>query len=127
MNKKAYFKYTAIIASFALVGFLAGFFISAASTKKNNLPQKTVHENNNTLIKTTETEPEPETILPCYLLKNEDETLTLYEIYGDEKNVVKAVSINSQFFPSEDIKKLSDGIELSSLEEGFNIIADFSS
>lgn len=129
MNKKNIFKYTSIITGFALMGFLIGFLISISFSSKNNVTHTKTHSNNEkpqSVILNEETISSTP-ILPCYLLKNENEILTLYEINGNEKNVVKTVSINSQFFPPEDIKKLSNGIELSSIEEGFNLIADFSS
>lgn len=129
MNKNTFLKYTSIIAAFALTGFLIGFFISSSISKKPSVTPKTTSNNNeNTQPVITNNETlAPSPILPCYLLKNENEILTLYEINGNEKNVVKTVSINSQFFPPEDIKKLSTGIKLSTIEEGFNLIADFSS
>ena len=129
MNKNTIIKYTSIIAAFLLTGFLTSFFICGNNSKKSSTAPKTISDNTlkNQSVITNSESPTPDLILPCYLLKNENEILTLYEINGNKKNVVKTVSINSQIFPPEDIKKLSAGIKLSTIEEGFNLIADFSS
>ncbi len=66
-------------------------------------------------------------VIPYYLLKNENDVLSLYEITGEEKTLIKTININSVFLPSEDREKLKKGIAVASLEEGYELIEDFTS
>lgn len=71
-----------------------------------------------------DTTPEP-TANP-YIMRLENQTLTLYEIIDGEENAVRAINIDTSYYPPEDIKELNEGILAYSKEEGFLRMENFS-
>lgn len=69
----------------------------------------------------------PAPIITYYFLQNEDNTLSLYEVCGGEKNIIKQTQINADILPHEDRIKLERGITLTTAEEAYLLIEDFSS
>jgi len=65
--------------------------------------------------------PTPAVSLPAtsYLMRLENEILTLYEITGGEEIPVTAISIDPSYYPPEDIKELNRGVLAYSKEEGY--------
>jgi len=60
-----------------------------------------------------------------YLVSLKDSILSLSKIdEADEENVT-SIEIDTKKYPVEDIEKLKNGIETSSLEEGYEILENF--
>ena len=60
-----------------------------------------------------------------YLMRLENETLTLYEITGGTETPVTNIAIDPSYYPPEDIKELNRGILAYSKEEGFARLENF--
>lgn len=71
------------------------------------------------------TTPEPTSDEVSYIIRLENKTLTLYEVLNDEESVVRAINIDPSYYPTEDIKELSNGIPAYSKEEGFLRMENF--
>ena len=130
MRERKNYLYLLLLFVLGASGFGAGFLtcrlVMQPNEKVDNLQTKTVEIYN----------PEPadenfklseQEMSFYYLLQNENDILKLYEINGDERVLIKSVQINSQILPQEDKRKLEIGIKTTNIEEGFNLIEDFSS
>lgn len=70
----------------------------------------------------------PEISTPVnYTICLKNEVLNFYLNSQTETLLLEAIPINIELFPHEDIKALSSGITVNTLEEGVNIIEDFTS
>ena len=58
-------------------------------------------------------------------MRLDGEILTLYEISGGEESPVSAVSVDTSYYPPEDIKELNKGIVAYSKEDGFSKLENF--
>ena len=132
MRYKKTFAYIILAVIFCSVGFGGGYLIGA-----NTVPSKADEEIKNKTPPSlesynpqlySENEPEKNTEEGVkYLLKNEDNVLTLYRISNEVTSIIKSIEINPAFLPSEDRIKLEKGIYFDSVEEGFGLIEDFTS
>ena len=72
---------------------------------------------------------EKETLLlppaPIYIMRLDGETLTLYEILGGEETAVTTVSVDTSYYPPEDIKELNKGVVAYSKEDGYLRLENF--
>ena len=132
MSYKKIFSYVILSIIFSFAGFGVGFFIGNNSissqavqdSKQKTLPSlesynpQTVEENS--LDNSSE-------LTVKYLLKDENGTLTLYRVSDEITSIIKSVSFNSSILPSDDRIKLQKGIYLDSIEQGFQLIEDFTS
>ena len=127
MNFKKTFSYVILAIIFSSIGFGGGYLIgsnSIPSDAKDNLPTPPSLESYNfEIIADDEQNESKET----YLLKNENDILTLYRISDETTSIIKSIEINSSFLPSEDRIKLNKGIYFDNVEEGFSLIEDFTS
>ena len=62
---------------------------------------------------------------PIYIMRLDGESLTLYEISGGEENPVTTVSVDTSYYPPEDIKELNKGVVAYSKEDGFLKLENF--
>ncbi len=129
MNFKKTFSYVILAFIFCLIGFGGGYLIGA-----NSVPTKADDElatTNPPSLESYSSQPiendDGEEFDECYLLKNENNTLTLYRISDEVTSVIKSIEINTAFLPSEDRIKLNKGIYFDNIEEGFSLIEDFTS
>lgn len=60
-----------------------------------------------------------------FLVRLEDNTLTLYERVEQEYNAIKSIDIDISYYPYEDIQELNSGIPAYSKESGFEILENF--
>ncbi|MDY3928420.1 MAG: hypothetical protein SOZ34_03550 [Clostridia bacterium] len=132
MNRKRIISCIILSVIFISVGFGIGYLTGKSVHTKDSIsaePQtnKTVSTYNSKQLIQNTPSPIPTVVSSYYLLKNENEVLTLYEISGNNSAVIKTININSSVLPYEDREKLKSGIKLSSKEEGFNLIEDFTS
>lgn len=129
MNYKKIFSYSLFALIFTLVGFGGGFLtgksISNEIEEHTQTPQISLESYNYQPI--TEEEPPPSEIQEKYLLKNEGNTLTLYRISDEITSIIKSITINTGFLPLEDRIKLENGIYFDNVEDGFQLIEDFTS
>lgn len=101
------------------------------SCSKNNSSQNLREENDRREVMSGQNDieenpvPEQESLSASYLMRLEDETLTLYEICGGEETVVTAVNIDPSYYPSDDIKELNKGVVAYSKEDGFARLENF--
>ena len=122
-----------LCAAIIFLGFGSGYFTGELINSKKN--ESKTQDNQDARLQiyrpqpTTEQLPSqtPDTHTNYYILKNENDILSLYQVIGEEKILIKELSINSQFLPQEDREKLKKGITLNSLEDGFSLIEDFTS
>ena len=130
MNFKKTFSYVILAFIFCLIGFGGGYIIGA-----NSVPTKADDQVATTLPPSLEsynsqpiqTDDDNNDFKECFLLKNENNTLTLYRITDEVTSVIKSIEINPSFLPSEDRIKLNNGIYFDDIEEGFSLIEDFTS
>ncbi|MBR3791629.1 MAG: BofC C-terminal domain-containing protein [Clostridia bacterium] len=129
MNFKKTFSYVILAFIFCLIGFGGGYLIGA-----NSVPTKADDElaaTNPPSLESYSSQPiendDDKEFDECYLLKNENNTLTLYRITDEVTSVIKSIEINTSFLPSEDRIKLNKGIYFDDIEEGFSLIEDFTS
>lgn len=131
MQSGKVFKSIALCLLFIILGFGGGYFTSMSMLSINKVtPENSKKEENIEIYKPQPTVEETFIAEPpqkYYLLKNENSYLTLYEIYEDEKHIIRQTGIDIFFLPSEDREKLKNGIKLTSIEEGFELIEDFTS
>ena len=127
MNFKKTFSHLILAVIFSSIGFGGGYLIGANSTPSiaNDSPPSppSLESYNFEIIADDEQKESAET----YLLKNENDILTLYRITDETTSIIKSIEINSSFLPSEDRIKLSKGIYFDNVEEGFSLIEDFTS
>lgn len=126
--------YTALLcAAFITAGFFGGYYSGRMIYKDKTDTQPNVSEKTEIQsfhsAPTEEAEATPaETVTQVYyLLTSEDSSLRLYEISGNSKVMIKNIRFNSEFVPAEDRRRLESGIKLSTKEEGFGLIEDFTS
>lgn len=62
---------------------------------------------------------------PIYIMRLDGEALTLYEISGSEENPLTTVTVDTSYYPPEDIKELNKGVVAYSKEDGFSKIENF--
>lgn len=62
-----------------------------------------------------------------YTVKLENNTLNFYMNSEKDTVLLESAPINTQLFPEEDIKSLSESITVTTLEEGISLIEDFTS
>ncbi len=132
MKFKKIFSYAILAIIFCSIGFGGGYLIGANSipseaeniTNQQNTPS--LHSYNPEPITQNEEENYTESF-EKYLLKNENNVLTLYRITDEITSIIKSIEINSSFLPSEDRIKLENGIYFDNVEEGFQLIEDFTS
>lgn len=128
MNFRKTFSYVILALIFCLVGFGGGYLIGA-----NSVPIKADDKLNAPISPTLQSynsqpiQDDDEEFDECYLLKNENNTLTLYRITDEVTSVIKSIEINTSILPSEDRIKLQKGIYFDDIEEGFSLIEDFTS
>ncbi len=127
MNFKRTFSYIILSVIFCSIGFGGGYLIGAnsiPSEAENKSPSPPSLQSYN--FEPAEND-DDEGFEEMYLLKSEDNILTLYRITGELTSVIKSVEINTSFLPSEDRIKLNNGIYFDNVEEGFSLIEDFTS
>lgn len=129
MNFKKTFSYVILAFIFCLIGFGGGYLIGA-----NSVPTKADDEivtTNPPSLQSYSSQPiendDDNEFSECYLLKSENNTLTLYRITDEVTSVIKSIEINPSILPSEDRIKLNKGIYFDNIEEGFSLIEDFTS
>lgn len=127
MSLKKTISYVILAIIFSSIGFGGGYFIGANSTLSNAVENPSnppsLESYNFEITSDNEENQSQET----YLLKNENDILTLYRITDETTSIIKSISINSSFLPSEDRIKLDKGIYFDNVEEGFLLIEDFTS
>ncbi|MBQ3038717.1 MAG: hypothetical protein IJD30_06030 [Clostridia bacterium] len=121
-----------IINSVLCVAFVFLCGVLATFPVKEEKNKTTKAENSVDIYRPQPTELTPPIITPppaaaYYLLKNEENTLLLYEILGEDRDIIKKISINTDILPHEDLVKLRQGIKLTTAEEAYSLIEDFSS
>ena len=132
MRFKKTFAYIILAIIFCSVGFGGGYLIGANSVPSKadenvqNQTPPSLESYNPQLYPENEQEKNTEDGIK-YLLKNEDNILTLYRISNEVTSIIKSIEINPSFLPSEDLIKLEKGIYFDSVEEGFSLIEDFTS
>ncbi len=126
MNFKKSFSYIILSIIFCSVGFGGGYLLGANSVPsqaENKSPAPPSLQSYNF----EPAENDDEDFEEMYLLKSEDNILTLYRITDELTSVIKSVEINTSYLPSEDRIKLNNGIYFDNVEEGFSLIEDFTS
>ena len=127
MNTRKIISYIVLCVVFALLGFYGGVLLGHLKQEKNapvpvaddtavGIYQSGIYENESTGEDTT-----------YYLLQNEDNTLKMYEITGDNKSLIKSIALNFSFLPPEDRENLNKGIKFTDKEYGYSLIEDYTS
>ena len=126
-NKKKYREVTLVNINkkmLIFVSFVAavttGVMIFYAKTDEEIKDNKeaTVREENIEYVLPTET---PVSYAVCL----EGDTVTLYLVDDGKRTKIDSVEIDRNYYPSEDIKALSEGITAYNIEEGFKILENF--
>lgn len=114
---------------------LAAGIISAVSayifTREKGAEDFVIEENKQIYKPVVTEEPSAEAELvyePIYYsVQTNGSNLNLYEMRGDNKKVVKTFNVNLQMFPEEDVELLKNGIKAMTLEDGLEIMENFTS
>ena len=113
---------------------LAAGIISAVSayifTREKGAEDFVIEENKQIYKPVITTEPETEEIVyePVYYsVQSVGDALNLYEMQGENRKVVKTFNVNLQMFPEEDVELLKNGIKAMTLEDGLEIMENFTS
>ncbi len=128
MSFKKTFSYVILAFIFCLIGFGGGYLLGA-----NSAPTKADDELTTPIPPSLQSyssqpiEDDDNDFDESYLLKSENNTLTLYRITDEVTSVIKSIEINPSILPSEDRIKLQKGIYFDDIEEGFSLIEDFTS
>lgn len=135
MRVKKEFIYIVACVVFVVLGFGGGYFTGKLIYHENVTP-KTMEDKTYTNIQSFHAEETEYTDDVAdaedensgyYLLINENEKLSLYEINQDGKVLIKQINFNPNSVPAEDGRKLSAGVRLNTIEEGYSLIEDFTS
>lgn len=130
MKHKKTIYFTSVLGALIIAG-TTGFIALYKDASKNNNP--VIEPQNNeekTEIYNPEIVEEPEDEIPAfceYLLQSENDVLCFYQITNDEKVLIKNTNINPSILPREDLARLESGLFVSTLEEGYTLIEDFTS
>ena len=132
---KLKYVYTGLLSlAFIAVGFFGGYYMGSVVSGQKNETEAV--KDNNTEIQSFHSEPTEITpgaytaekvMQTYYMLVSENSSLSLYEINGNSRVLIKSIKYNPEFVPNEDRRKLESGIRLDSKEEGFGLIEDFTS
>ena len=134
MRFKREYLYTIICAAIIVLGFGVGY-LSGSLRKRNNISPEQLTPDQQRSIQTQTPTPSPDyadasvdTAEPFYyLLISEENALNFYEINADTKVLIKKINFQAESLHSDDSLKLTKGIKLSSKEEGYALIEDFTS
>ena len=107
-----------ILTGYIFVNFQNTEYISDIEKNTQIYSPATVTDTNNSISENTSI---------YYILKNESNILNLYEIKNNDKILIKSSPINTDFLPTEDISSLEKGIIIKTLEDGYQLIEDFTS
>ena len=112
---------TFLIICFIAAGFLFAFLFFTTGDKEE------LYENTNTenVINYEEIPEAKDEITEHYLLNLQNGTLCLYSVCGKENELIKQTELTDLSLPYEDIERLEMGIHLDSLEEGYQLMEDF--
>lgn len=69
----------------------------------------------------------PKAAVIYYSLQSQDNFLILYEVNGEQKTEVRRLPFEKTLYPEEDLSELAEGIRADSLEEGIQIMENFTS
>ncbi len=69
----------------------------------------------------------PKAAVIYYSLQSQDNSLILYEVNGEQKKEVRRLPFEKTLYPEEDLSELAAGIRADSLEEGIQIMENFTS
>ena len=103
----------------AFVFFTFLFGCNRNKEDKNHQNSEVLNPQNGTIDEPSATEEEK------YLLRLENQTLTLYELSDLCERVIKSTNINKSYYPNEDILRLEEGIKAETLQQGFEILENF--
>ena len=107
-----------ILTGYIFVNFQNTEYISDIEKNTQIYSPATVTDTNNSISENTSI---------YYILKNENNILNLYEMKNNDKFLIKSSPINTDFLPTEDISSLEKGIIIKTLEDGYQLIEDFTS
>lgn len=127
MDFRKSFSYAVLAIIFCSIGFGGGYFLGANSVPSQAENKTSVTPSMQSYNFEPELNDETEEVKETYLLKNENNVLTLYHITDEVTSVIKSVKVNFDFLPPEDKIKLNKGIYFDNIEEGFSLIEDFTS
>lgn len=100
--------------------------LASCGNKDNDSVQR---EENRRPVLSEETEIEENTPSPLpatvYSIKLSNDTLSMYEVSGDNEILVKSIIIDPSYYPPEDISELNAGITAYTKEDGFEILENF--
>ena len=119
-----------IIISLALCLFFIFFSVFYRINSLKNKNNTRLKQDNSQIYnpQITEENPPPVITKPLnYTLKLENGYLNFYLNSGTETILIDSSAINVSLYPENDIRVLSESITVDTLEEGINIIEDFTS
>lgn len=137
MKIKQFIFYTMLGITFAGCGFLFGYIFSSMYSDKHTPPiaqssfpqqianAEPVSPPPDTPIITVS--PTLQTELHYYIVQNDNNLLCIYEINGNEKNVIKTFPINLNILPNTDKSLLCEGITTDNINSAYEIAENFTS
>lgn len=112
-----------ILISILIFILIAVSFVFLRPVKKSNTPNNGSVEIYKPQI--TETKAAESADARSYTIKLENNMLNFYSNTGSGHRLIESAPINTEIYPSEDIKELSASITVDTLEEGIAIFEDF--
>lgn len=123
-----------ICTGFVLVGFIVGFLIGMprGGPEPEEITMETeppaVEINAHATPEAEEPSPTPTPYVGTYyFVQSEEDSLNIYEVDGENKTLVKSAEVNLELFPASDKEALQQGVKVNNLEEGIQLIEDFTS
>ena len=119
-----------IIISLSICLFFMTFFAFYRINSLKKYNNTTTQQDNSQIYNPQITEEHQTPVITkpiSYTLKLENGFLNFYLNSGTETILIDSATINSSLYPENDIKALSQSITVTTLEEGINIIEDFTS
>ena len=77
------------------------------------------------LVRERNIEKHEDEVRESYIVCLEGNYVVLYRLKNDEKTPVDKTEIDTEYYPGEDIKALSEGISAYTIEEGYKILENF--
>lgn len=131
MNGKKIAVFTLVGITFVCVGFSSGYLIGNFIYKPEPSipPQEIVDQSTVTLNQEIEEpktpEPTQEVVITHYLVKSEQNVLSIYEVSQGGSKLLKSYEVSIDMFPVEDQRQLEQGLEAPTKEAALEIAENF--
>lgn len=136
MGLKSFFSHIFIGILIIGIGFMSGYFIGKLlyipyaqpdiPTKQISLPRQ-ISQDTPTPSSTVSPTVYAPAVRKTYMVQSIGNSIYIYRISDESKEIIKAFDVNMNMFPSSDVELLTNGVETETLEEAYTITENFTS